>query len=325
MSDFFDSARSPGVIGVVLGLVVLAGFGSLGLAVFDGRFNGDNATALKEEVRAQSVEIFTLEDNIERAEQELVNQKRNEAVAQKLAIASKTLEALEKKVAPLKSEISEQREAIAKIKADQVTYRDQYRVYERKRAIGESFAEIALENGKTLKNAEIKEILTDKVRFATEYGSSSATWKELPQNWRDRFQIGEGELEKHSAMMEEAQRKRSLALAASQAQRGTQLREMELKKRIRRLTDSISTKKRDMENARARVTILRNKARDYRSKASEARMRGNTSSHSNSAQKADAQAAKLDAGVRLARGKISEMEREKSRLESELRRVQSER
>ncbi len=325
MSDFFETARSPGVVGVVLGLVVLGGFGALGMAVFDGRLNGDNATKLKDEVREQSVAIFTLEADIERVEEELVAQKRNEAVAKKLAVATKTMELLEKRAAEFPPQIEKLKSEITQINDDQLAYRDEYRLYERQRAVGESFPEIELVNGKTLKKATIKEILTDKVRFTTEFGSATAEWEELPQAWRDRFQIGEGELEQHNQVMDEMRRKRDLASAAAQAQRGTQLREMELQKSIRRITSDISSKKSDMENARGKVTILRNKAREYRNRSSEARLRGNTSSHSSSAQKAENQAEKLNVFVRLTRDKISELEREKRRLESELRRVQSER
>lgn len=321
MSDFFDSARSPGVIGVVLGLVVLVGFGALGMAVFDGRLNGDNATRLKEEVRAQSITIFSLEDDIERAEKKLVDQKRNEAVHQKLAVVSKTMELLEKKEKEFAPQITKLREEIKQLGEDQLAYRDEYRVYERKRAVGETFDEVALASGKVLKKAQVREILTDKVRFTTEYGSASAEWKDLPQSWRDRFQIGEGELEKHSQMMDEMRRKRGQATAAAQAQRGTQLREMELKRSLNRVTKSIASKKKEMENGRAKVAILRNKARDLRARASEARVRGSTSSHSNSAQKADSQAERLDAAVRLTRDQIADLERDKSRLEGELRRV----
>jgi hypothetical protein len=125
MSDFFETARSPGVVGVVLGLVVLGGFGALGMAVFDGRLNGDNATKLKDEVREQSVAIFTLEADIERVEEELVAQKRNEAVAKKLAVATKTMELLEKRAAEFPPQIEKLKSEITQINDDQLAYRDE--------------------------------------------------------------------------------------------------------------------------------------------------------------------------------------------------------
>lgn len=271
------------------------------------------------------MEILSLENDVERVEEQLVDQKRNEAITQKLAVAKKTLELLLEKESELEKKIEVEVPKVPQIRADQLAYRDEYRIYERKRALGEEFDKIELRNGKTIEKARIKEVFTDKIRFTTQFGGASATWDELPQSWLERFQIGEGELEAHNAQMEEARRKRDLAVAAGRVERGIRLREMELKKALSRLSNSITKKKRDMENARAKVNNFRTKAQDYRNRAAEARQRGNISSHSNSAQKASAAAERLDAGVRITRDEIVEMEREKSRVEGELSQLQSQR
>lgn len=321
ISELFESARSPGVIGIVLGLVVLLSFGILSMAVFDPRLNGDNVSALKEQVRDQGLEIFSLEDEIERTKNEVLDQKRNEEVGRKLVIAEKTYKLLEDKKADLEEDIETAKKEIVRFGEEQLAYRDEYRPYERKRAIGEAFEEIELTNGKILKKATIKELQTNKVRFTTEFGSATATWEELPQSWRDRFQIGEGEIEAANLKLEEARKKRNEALVEVRKNRSLELREMELTKSLSRISKSIDAKREEMESARAKAAILRTKAADYRVMEREARQRGNTSSHRNSARKAEAAAEKLSAGIRLSEGKIDELVREKTTIEAELRQL----
>ncbi|MBK1835275.1 hypothetical protein [Roseibacillus ishigakijimensis] len=319
MSDFMDGMRSPGAIGVILGIVVLAGFGGLSTMVFDDRFNGDAAARLKAEIQEQKIEILTLENDIEVAERRIAQQQENEGVARELAVVEKSLQPLEERQKELAKAIEEEKVRIEEIGEELLSYRDEYRIYERKRAIGEIFDEIVLTTGKKLQQAEIKEIFADKIRFTTQFGSSSATWKELPESWRDRFQIGEGELEAHREMMTQSREQRAEKMVALRKERNASLRKMELKKSLERINRDLEASRVEMEKARANVAILKSKAGSLRNRAQDARIRGSVSTHSNEADKAEASAERLSAGVRLAQNKIKELEKEKARLERVLR------
>ncbi len=322
MSSFSENARSPMVIGVVLGLVVLVAFGGLGMAVFDGRFNGDNASRLKDEIIEQSVEIESLENKIESIEEEIIAQKRNEEVALKLDTVVKTLEVLEEKESALEKQIDDIQKEIVHIDEEQVAYRDEYRVYERNRALGEKVASVTLQSGKELKDVTIKEIMTDRVRFTTEFGSTTATWDELPESWKERFQIGEGELVKHAAMMKEAQLKTSLAQAASSAEHGNQLRIMELKRSVDKTSKELEQKKNDVERGRARMASLKRQASELRSKHREALARDRKSSHLLSANKIEGEIDRVDRAVRATSDAIKDLQKQKGQYERELRQAQ---
>ena len=132
MSDFFESARSSGVVGISLTIVLIFGFGVLFLAVFDDRFNGENASRLRSLINEQESDLYILEDEIEWAESKLEAQERVGDVMGDLDEMSKTLAVFTKKEGALKKQIEDEKKAISQIEEDQVAYREKYRVFARK-------------------------------------------------------------------------------------------------------------------------------------------------------------------------------------------------
>ncbi len=318
MSDFFESVRSPGVVGVLLGLVVLLSFGGLSMAVFDDRLNGNAASALKNDVEEQELQILSLKNDIERAEEDIVTEKKNKVIAQKMHSTSLSYDEFVEKESDLMESIASKKKAIVQGEEKLLAYRERYRAYERNRAIGEQFEEVVLTTGKVLDKAKIREIFPDKIRFSTSKGGTSVSWKELPETWRDRFQIGEGELEQHKEKMSMLRKQRMQEAQVLQQKRGTEMRELELKKRVSRIANTITSKRRMIERDRASANILRSKAQQLRLRASSSQARGSVSSHSSNALKADSDAEKLKARIRISETKIVELEKERKTLETEL-------
>ena len=267
MSDFFESARSSGVIGITLIIFLLIGFGALFLAVFDDRLNGENASKLKGMIHEQGAELYGLESELEWAEAALLEQKRIEVIASDLNRKNKELEILTQKESALTEQIDSQKKAIEQLSAEQVAYREQYRAYAREKAIGEKIEELTLASGKVLKKVEIREILPDKIRFTTEFGTKSVAWDEFSDDMRERFQVGEGELEAHQAKLAAIQARRNQLAAEGRNERGVYLREMELKKSLTRVERSLAEKSKGRDRAKVQAAAFRAKASQYKTKS----------------------------------------------------------
>ena len=340
MSDFFESARSSGVIGVGLIIFLLIGFGALFLAVFDDRLNGENASKLKGRLHDQGADIYALEGEIEWAESALVAQKQMGILHEKVERSSKVLEVLTRKETALTEEIKKEKEAIEQIGKEQLAYREEYRVVSRKRAIGETFDEITLANGKVLKKVKIREILPDKIRFTTPYGTTNVRWEEFSNDMRERFQIGEGELEAYQAKLVALRAKRFEMAAEGKSEHAVYLREMELKRRLSQLERSLRDKKGKRDKASLKVSALQTKAASYRAKYGSV---SNTTYYSeysgyystpsatkgkgylNAAIRTEKEASSLSSKINVANVQIQGLEEEKQKLERELNQVKAKR
>lgn len=316
MSDFFERARSTGVIGITVIIFMLIGFGALFMAVFDDRLNGENATKLKETVREQAFELYGLEDEIEWASATLLEQKRVEAVSDELEKTNKVLEVLTRKEAELTTQIEEEKKAFQEVDEGQLSYREEYREFVREKAIGETYDELKLVGGKVLKNVKIREILPDKIRFTTEFGSTNVSWDEVPDEIRERFQIGDGELEAHKAKLLAIRAKRNQLAVEGKNERGVYLREMELKKTVDRLARLLQEKNNSKNEAKLRVAAFRAKAKQFRTKSYSTTFNQNTNSAV--ASKASKDADILDSKISIVNEQIRGLEREKEIAEREL-------
>ncbi|MGJ8723057.1 MAG: hypothetical protein ACSHYB_00755 [Roseibacillus sp.] len=267
MSDFFESARSSGVIGMTLMLCLLLGFGTLFLAVFDDRLNGEGASRLKETVQEQASEIYILEGEVDWAGAELEAQERFGIMLEELDQTSKELDVLTQKEGSLIAQIEDERKMIHKIGEERITYQEEYRVFARRDAIGETIEVLTLASGKVLKNVKIREILPDRIRFKTEYGTTSVAWEDFADDMKERFQIGESEVEEHQAKIDAIQTRKNQVAAKGLTDRGIYLREVELRRSLSQIGWSLNEKIRKRDSAMVKENALRTKAKDYRTKA----------------------------------------------------------
>lgn len=315
MADWMENYGGPASVGVILGLVVLLGFGGLTAAIWDGRLNGDDATELREEVRVQEGEIVGLEREIAYTKDENLAFKRKEAVANKLKSLKKVLAATTVRRDELKEAVAASQAEIAAIHQEQDDYREEYRAYERNRAIGEIYQTIELTNGKVLTDVKLRRMTPDKVSFATEFGSTSVTWDELPPEWKVRFQVGSGEVEAHRKALEEAKMARALIMEENRDVNIANLKLKEKKNRISTLARKIREMESDCRVAEERIAVLETEAQKYQRRVARASTQGAAKTHRNSAEKVRTQIRAMQSRLNEARRFISEMEREKKNLE----------
>ncbi|MGJ8723059.1 MAG: hypothetical protein ACSHYB_00765 [Roseibacillus sp.] len=239
-----------------------------------------------------------------------------EAVSDELEKTNKVLEVLTRKEAELTTQIEEEKKAFQEVDEGQLSYREEYREFVREKAIGETYDELKLVGGKVLKNVKIREILPDKIRFTTEFGSTNVSWDEVPDEIRERFQIGDGELEAHKAKLLAIRAKRNQLAVEGKNERGVYLREMELKKTVDRLARLLQEKNNSKNEAKLRVAAFRAKAKQFRTKSYSTTFNQNTNSAV--ASKASKDADILDSKISIVNEQIRGLEREKEIAEREL-------
>lgn len=310
-----ESYRGPGAAGVILGLIVVLGLGGLTVAVWDGRFNGDNATALRELVDTQQGEIQSLENEIANTKSDILLFTRKKAVASKLENLQKVVAATISRRDELRATVAKYQDEIATIGEEQDAYRQKYREFERARAIGETYETLVLTNGKILRNVKLRRIKPMKVSFATEYGTATATWDELPPEWKMRFQIGSGEIEAHREALQKANLERALVMEGNREKKMDELKAMDKRQRIYLLTREIKNMASNCQSAEGKIANLKTQERLYLSRAGRASSAGAARTHRNSATRVKVEIKDLKTKIRVGRKRIVEMRSELAALE----------
>lgn len=322
MSDWFESYGGPGTVGVVLGLFVLLGFGGLTLAVWDGRLNGDNATALANDIKSREIEIAGYNDEKIWLQKKLVKQEKEKFAKEKLTSLEKTIDAVLAKKVELERAIETEEKIAETVREKKMAYRDEYRDYERSRAAGESYDSIVLKNGRELKGVKILKVFPDRVSFATEYGSSAIDWNDLPESWSTRFQVGGGELEAFEAAAAEKRLARERHFAQLNASKAAEFKASSQKRRLSDVTLRLEELEKDIAKAR---TDLRNTERELanfqsRSQAKSINGKGVPTSYRNSIETAKASVSRLRLTLSQAEALELKLNNEKQTLEEALKR-----
>ena len=186
-SDMMSSARGPGVIGTLLALVVLAGFGLLFLAAFEeGHGKGPNlATTIAEqavEIEDYQTRVATATKRLEvlpgltRAETELA------AVTDDNRICREHLDELAKTRLLVDAQIADQL-----VEFD--TYRDAYRSAIRGKAKGLKMDELKTLDGKVYTKVNVNKVTAQAMHVQHAGGVTAIPYETLPAEMQDLYQF----------------------------------------------------------------------------------------------------------------------------------------
>lgn len=189
LSDLLTSTRGPGVIGTVLALIVLLGFGSLMILVSDN----SEGSGLPAKVKEKESHVQSLESQVAHWKKAAVVYKENRA---KLG----EIEDTRGKIARARSRITVAKEArrqaelkFRKLDGQFESYKKQYRLAERARAVGEEIPVLKTKDGKTYEGVKIRRVTALEIRFSHKSGITGVHYKNLPDVLRDRFQFSEAD------------------------------------------------------------------------------------------------------------------------------------
>lgn len=310
LDDLFSSTRGPGLVGLLLAFVVLAGFTFFGMAVLDDRFNGDRASALAEKVEEQKGRIVFLEGRSRDLTADLETAEENRNVRAKLQTLGNRLDTITGRVEEKEDGVASLEGEIDELRTAHQDYRQRYRDVVRAKAVGTRIDELKTGSGKVYKDVVIKSIDALGLSFTNQSGPKRIAAADLPADLQDYYQFGEDEAANQRKKEQQAE-----ALVASRIAKSKEQRKAEQEERQKsgqdaeraRLEGKIAELERGIASARTRVETERREAARYHALHSQAMARGNISSHLAKARKAEEAAKSWQDAIDAAEKQIAEL------------------
>lgn len=189
-TDLLTSSRGPGVIGTLLALLVLVGFGTLYMFVFDEGLQGGKKT-IEAVVRDQALDIEAHKVQIANTEKRIEESARFKIQAKEADDLKTRAEISAARIAELVSAKAAAESAIIAANEAWENYKDEYRASEWAAAKGEKLEDIKTATGETYTNVVISEVDHTGMRISHSAGSKTIAPKDLPADIHDRFQFTE--------------------------------------------------------------------------------------------------------------------------------------
>jgi chromosome segregation ATPase len=187
-TDLLSSSRGPGVIGTVIALFVLVGFGTLYMFVFDEGLQGGQKT-IQAVIRDQGTLIETHKIQRENYRKRIEDAERFNAVGKEANDLKLRADNGAKRVVELTAAKEAAVAGIGSAKDAWAKYRDDYRASEWAAAVGEKFAEIKTRDGEVFTNVAIRKVSHKGVDISHQNGLKLLVCEELPADLQDRFQF----------------------------------------------------------------------------------------------------------------------------------------
>lgn len=269
--DLISSSRGPGVIGTLIALIVLIGFGVLFLFAFDEGMSGGNKP-IESIIREQAVELESVKSSIALKTKALEIAPERKKIASEAEETSRQtrlnkgkLDGVARIIEKVKGEI----EATGKAFED---YRQSYREQVRGEAIGLKYPELKTLSGKSYRNVTVTRVDAIGMAFSHSEGTTRADFDDLPADVQEFFQYDVKEKEKAKAAESQVagQHAEDVKTALSEADRAKQdeaMRKSEAEKaqakavvtamtsRITEIDMEIKGVQRDWDNERQRVRV----------------------------------------------------------------------
>lgn len=189
-SDLLTSSRGPGVIGTLLALFVLVGFGTLYMFVFDEGLQGGQKK-IEAVIRDQGTLIGTHKIQIENFKTRIEDAKRLKAVADEADALKLRAENGAKRLADLREAKASAEAAVAAADEAWAKYRDEYRASEWAAAEGEELGDITTVSGRKYEKVRIRKVDHKGIQITDITGPKAIASEELPPELQDRFQFDE--------------------------------------------------------------------------------------------------------------------------------------
>lgn len=277
-SDLMSSGRGPGVIGMIMALIVIGGFGVLFMFAFDSEMQGKGVT-IESIIRDQAKEIDELNYQITHGKKALESAPRLiEAAARQDELKRENI-FRSASLKSLKEAFTGGQEQFIGTTKSWEDYKNEYRTHVRSKAVGETFAELITKTGSNYKRVEIRTVTPVGIQIRHEDGQKRIPFEELPEEMQDRFQfdIANKELalaaenkhrEEHEAAVAVANQLEEKDMEASRAR-------MEVNRRAE-MKSSIKSKQNQISQLQTEIHSLELQISQANAQAAAARASGRT-------------------------------------------------
>lgn len=201
-SDLMSSGRGPGVIGMVMALIVLLGFGALFMFAFDEGMQGADRS-IESIIREQSRDIGHLQHGIQDGKTRLELTPGRLGAMRELSLLKRITQTQHDRIAELTAEVASAEAGMVDDLAKVEAYKDRYRAQVRSAAKGSEIKELQTTRGITYKNVNIREVTAIGIQIRHEDGQKRIPFEDLPEEMQDHFQFDPSQ--KAQALVEENQ------------------------------------------------------------------------------------------------------------------------
>lgn len=186
--DMMSSSRGPGVIGMVMALIVLLGFGLLFMLATDDGFHTGNQSI--ESIIAHQAKVIEFSQGaIENVSKLLSGAPLRITNVKELARLKRENLVLIKSVANLGKKVESEKAEIISCSYAFDAYKNQYRAHVRGKAKGELIETLQTQNGDIYKNVNIREVTAVGIQIRHEDGQKRIPFEELPEAMKDYYQF----------------------------------------------------------------------------------------------------------------------------------------
>jgi hypothetical protein len=187
-SDLMSSGRGPGVIGMLLALVVLVGFGLLFMFAFDEGMQGKDQS-IESMIAHDAKVIENLTGGIANGEKELTKGPSLLAKSKELGAVKMENRIREGSIDSLKKGIDSANEAIATKNKDFEAYKDEFRAFIRGNAKGQTMERLETRRGDVYENVTIREVTPIGIQIMHSGGQKRIAFEDLSDEIQDQFQF----------------------------------------------------------------------------------------------------------------------------------------
>ncbi len=304
-----STSRGPGVIGLLMALFVLIGFGLLFMFAFDEGFQGGQVT-IESEIASQRKELESMHATVVERDKLLEQAPARKDDADKLRLVKVDSTTLVEKTGRLRGEIEEVSLAIEELEKKWSSYKDEYRRFVRGRATGEILEQLEARDGTVYKEVTIREVTAIGLQIRHASGFKRLQFEELSDEMQDYYQFDP--TQKETALAAEHS-----ARTQHEAAAGIALDRQSEEMARQRAKDDVEAKgeiKRDIARKQAQIADVEGDIRDLMAERA----------------RADAAAAAARASGRMhlskagnINGKIRSKKNQVAELKSDIRRLQS--
>jgi len=220
-TDLMSSGRGPGVIGMLLAMVVLLGFGALFLFAFDEGMQGKEQS-IESVIANQAKEIDDLKLGIESGSKRLADVPARNSASRELSTIKRENQYRDGKIESLRQGITTANEAISAKLAEIEAYKDQYRAAIRAKAKGTTMPKLETRKGEVYENVSVREVNAVGMQIIHDGGQKRIPFEELPADLQDLYQFDPAQ--KAAAIAKEAEERgaHDAAVVAAQEAAGEQ-------------------------------------------------------------------------------------------------------
>lgn len=191
--DLLSSAKGPGVIGMVMALIVLIGFGLLFMFAFDEGSQG-GGKSLASVIKDNTAQIAAYKSAIEKHNATIATTPQRKEIADKLTKSRSISKSLETRIAAAKGKIKSIGTEIETAKEEWEDYKNSYRDHVRTKAEGTTLPEIKATDGMVYVDVEIRKVSAIGMDIRHRDGFKRISFEELPVELQDYYQFDKDQM-----------------------------------------------------------------------------------------------------------------------------------